>query len=260
MKTLQKFGLETPPEAIDAFEGISAAEMLTAARGLAAMSAHHGTNRDSWVRVSHALAAMAWERELADLRPTVTPTVPSSSAANPDEVGNEWRRRAAALVDLSASRPWDASSSDVRCVFPSSHQSFKSDIGQRRLAVLAVCLRHVVDTGDGELSMFLGDCLQHLPESETYVAKLIEVDAAIVNGNLAQGSRLCVGSGGLEGLDVAGLYRAGHVLSPSEVAMADMLPCAAGAGGGDACGAPARAGAVPLGNTGTTAVEGQSRV
>ncbi len=67
MKTLQKFGLEATPEAIDAFEGISAAEMLTAARGLAAMSAHHGTNRDSWVRVSQALAAMAWTKELAEM-------------------------------------------------------------------------------------------------------------------------------------------------------------------------------------------------
>ncbi len=135
MKTLQKFGLAATPEAFDAFEGISAAEMLTAARGLAAMSAHHGTNRDSWVRVSQALAAMAWQKELADMQSPITP--PSGRKPTPQE--------------------------------------FKA------------------------LRDFVGPLL---------------------------------------GIAIAHASRAGT-------------------GGGDACGAPARAGAVPLGNTGTTAVEGQ---
>lgn len=114
------------------------------------------------------------------------------------------------LVDVMASRPFDASSSHVRGLFPSGHESFNGEIGQRRLAVLSVCIRHIVETGDGELSLFLGDCLQHLPQCSAYIDKLIEVESAIVHGDLPQGSRLCIRPLSLEGLDPDRLYSVVH--------------------------------------------------
>lgn len=80
------------------------------------------------------------------------------------------------LIDRAAARPWDCSSSDLRPILPSSDKAFDSEVGRRRVALLAMCVRHVLETGDGELSFFLGDTLQHLPECEAYVSQLIDAD------------------------------------------------------------------------------------
>lgn len=106
------------------------------------------------------------------------------------EVLDFFGAQARKLVDLAAARPWDCSASDLRPILPSGDESFDSDIGRRRMVLLSMCVRHVLETGDGELSFFLGDTLQHLPDCEAYVSHLIERDAIALNGSKSRSGRL----------------------------------------------------------------------
>jgi hypothetical protein len=140
------------------------------------------TLRDLQDRFDAQTPRQAWEAFFKDCPPPA-PQSPGESLAAPASAVQEvcpFNQQARDLVDLSAARPWDGSARDLRPVFPSGHKSFDGVVGQGRIAILSMCIRHIRETGDGELSMFLGDCLQHLPECEAYVAHLIELDAALL--------------------------------------------------------------------------------
>lgn len=87
-----------------------------------------------------------------------------------------FERQALDLIDRCAATPRDCAWSDLRPILPSGDESFDSEVGRGRVALLAMCVRHIRETGDGGFSMFLGDALQHLPECEAYVSMLIEAD------------------------------------------------------------------------------------
>ncbi|WP_305296254.1 hypothetical protein [Polaromonas sp.] len=102
----------------------------------------------------------------------------------------DYIQRAIDLIDLAAGRhERDASCPDLRPVLPSSDESFNAQIGQSRIAILAMCLSHIAEHGDGALSSFLGDCLQQVPECEAYTDCLCDLDTAISRGEVPVGSK-----------------------------------------------------------------------
>lgn len=140
---------------------------------------------------------------------TDSPELPGAEAVHSAltasvDSGN-YEQAARHLIDLSALRPFDAFASDIRPIIPSTHEGFDTQIGQGRIAILAMCLRHIEQFGDGELSMFLGDSLQHLPNCEAHLDRLIKFDAAIFDGNIPEGSRCGLLGDSFSGLNLNGV-------------------------------------------------------
>lgn len=116
---------------------------------------------------------------------SVAPAVAAPGALQAGEV-SDYVQQAKDLLDLTATRRTDGAISHIRPIVPSSHKSFNGQVGQGRIAILAMCIRHVAETGDGGLSMFLGDCLQHLPQAAAELEYIIELQISVDNGYLTE--------------------------------------------------------------------------
>lgn len=114
------------------------------------------------------------------------PAVAAPGASERAGVISDYVQQAKDLLDLTATRRADGAISHIRPIVPSSHESFNTQVGQGRIAMLAMCIRHVAETGDGGLSMFLGDCLQHLPQAAAELEYIIELQISVDNGYLTE--------------------------------------------------------------------------